>query len=225
MSMEEYRMKEAENSLPDEFFVNHTRRVFHMYKAFNYKTLDKLPGDSPLTVSDRHNIVRLVDYVELYHVGSMLQPDFTPMSDFIRSGDASKVEHQSALFAMTETCMSYLYVKEANQSDMKDIVMTITEVKKILERVRTAPLAGVRPVPRFILYGDEAKREHKATLMAMLEKVTTHFKDGLEKDYYCDATPADREVATIIEEVDKLTESVRLLLFYPGPVDAIQEDE
>ena len=125
LTYEEYLKKKEENSLPEEFFVNYQNRVYHIYKSFNYTSIDKLPGDSPLIVSDRNNIVRLADYVELYHVGSMLKPAFTPFSDFIRSGHASKVEHQTTLFAMVETCTSYLYVKEVDQKDINDLEMTI----------------------------------------------------------------------------------------------------
>ena len=207
MSMEDYYRKRANNSLPEEFFFKHENGVrYHMYKQFNCRTLDELPGNSPLNASERHKVVRLVDFVEVYHYGQECKPAFTPASDFIRSGHASMVEHQGTLFWMLETCISHLQGKEVPVTKMDEIHETIESVKKILERERTLPLLTA---PLF-LYDDRAKLEHQATLKAMLAKVTAHFKEGLEKDYYCDK---DRDIATIIGEVDNLTESVELLLF------------
>ena len=219
---DEYVLKKKENSLPDEFFLNYRGDVYHIYKAFNMK-LDKLPGDSPLTVQERDMIVRLADYVELYHVGNTYKPVFTPMSDFMRAGYASMIEHQDTLFGMIEKCTVYLHDKDAPWNDKVAIKKTIKGVTKILERVRMLPVTEVRPAPRFFLYGNDTIREHEATLMTMLKKVMTHFKDGLEKEYYGDATPADRYIETIIEEVDKLAKSVRPML--PRRVDAMEDDE
>ena len=207
MSMEEYYRKRANNSLPEEFFVNHKNGVrYHMYNAFNCRTLDELPGNSPLNASERHKVVRLVDFVEVYHYGQECKPAFTPASDFIKSGRASMVEHQDTLFWMLDTCISHLQDKEVPETKMNEIHQTIESVKNILEKYRTLPLLTA---PLF-LYDDRAKLEHQATLKAMLGKTTAHFKEGLAKDYYCGK---ERDIETIMEEVDKLTKSVKLLLF------------
>jgi hypothetical protein len=72
----------------------------------------------------RDALTWLSDLVDYYHVGSAERPDQTPLSDFIESGEAYKVQHDDKLRGLIQSALgrveNWLHTRE--DTDCADLV-------------------------------------------------------------------------------------------------------
>ena len=81
----------------------------------------------------RDALTRLADLVDFYHVGSTARPDKTPLSDFIESGDAYKVQHDDKLRDLIQSALyrveNWLHTrKEEDRVDLVDMANSCVAV-------------------------------------------------------------------------------------------------